>query len=90
LGLTKNRHEAAFFHLRLPALGRKHRFTEDDGTRKRGSEATAAAAKAAAKFRMQGGSGDAGRLAARFVLCLCSLTLMGMKGYAGGLGAIGV
>ena len=41
-------------------------------------------------IRMQGGSGDAGRLAARFVLCLRFLTVLEEKGYAGGLGAIGV
>jgi hypothetical protein len=38
---------------------------------------------------MQGG-GYAEMFSVPHVLCLCSLTLLFLKGYAGGLGAIGV
>ena len=82
----KSSHDAIFL-LRPPAPGRKHRLTEADGTRKRGSEGSEAKAKIfATRYRRQGG-GYAESFSVLFVLCPRSLTLMDEKGYAGGLGA---
>jgi hypothetical protein len=73
--------------LRLWGGGRKYRLTEDEETRKRGSEATVAEAKAEAKTSGDKVAERAKRLAVRLFLCPRSLKLLEMKRYVGGLGA---
>jgi hypothetical protein len=90
MALTRNRHIGRKNLLRSPARRRKHRLTEADGTRKRGSEATASATQIAATL-----SGGKAVVALRmvsvlFVLCPRSLTSLCNEGICGRFGRIGV